>query len=569
MEKRISLIGKTDAEVNRTLTKEVSETFGTSLEKVEEWKNKCYPINPQLQAYFAEMIKKHDFIVVVGDYDCDGVMATGIMLKGIPEINPDATVEFIIPYRFSDGYGLKESVAERVRKVAAPGSLVITVDNGINSADVIRRLKADHYDVIVTDHHILSAGNVIPEADLVIDPQVDEIQNPFSMKGYCGAAVVYKLFENLVSESVWVDMETMAGIATVTDRMEIREENFKIVFRALEHIRKKECSVRIRDLCKGHIQDADVTTFGYYVGPIVNAAGRLEDCGAEKVNRFLMLPNGSRAAKGAREELYAINDKRKAISESVEFQAEQYIVENGLQNDCPILARVENAHEGVVGIVAGHIADKYKTPTIIVTNSKKDPDILKGSGRTYGDYNLHQYVSGISSYLKTFGGHPGAVGLSLSADLFAEVQKMQDVGAKEKIQEATRLIFDVSPDNIGAAYWAQKKLEPLNTALPRPQVAVHVNPRSFGEFEKIDLDEFGEDNVHKKIRTKDDLGRYMNITLFSAEKLGFDETEKCIFLGELVADYYHGKETPSVTVRKIIHQEELEREYGEDWDREF
>lgn len=396
-------------------------------------------------------------IRVIGDYDIDGVNATYILQEGLMRLG--AKVDTDIPDRVKDGYGLNQMLVDRALEDGI--DTIITCDNGIAAAKEIAYGKERGLTIVVTDHHevpydlqepeasavsvaaasrmedldstavatpcvedVDSAMDVVPRgeetkkvwrlppADAVVDPRRADCNYPF--KELCGAAVAYKLVEALYKEAgrdvcEVADLMENVAVATVGDIMDLVGENRIIVKHGLEMLKKTnnqglkalmECTgVPAEGLSAYHI--------GFIIGPCINAGGRLDTA-----KRALELLNAKtrREAVTLAEDLKALNDSRKEMTEKGVEQAIEQIEGSPIKVDKVLVVYLPDCHESVAGIIAGRIREKYYRPVFVLTRSE---DGVKGSGRSIEHYHMFEEMSECKELFTKFGGHKMAAGLSL------------------------------------------------------------------------------------------------------------------------------------------------------------
>ena len=365
-----------------------------------------------------EKIQANDPIRVIGDYDIDGVNATYILQEGISNLGGDVDTD--IPDRIKDGYGLNKALIDRAIEDGI--DTIITCDNGIAAMDEIEYGKQQGLTIIVTDHHevpYIDVGDgkeyLLPHADAVIDPHREDCPYPF--KGLCGAAVSYKLIEALYgvmqkdAEDVDYLMENVA-IATIGDVMDLTGENRIFVKQGLEML-KRTSNEGLKALmeCTGVPMDSlNAYHIGFVIGPCINAGGRLDTA-----KRALNLLNAKtrREAVMLAEDLKALNDSRKEMTEKGVEQAVDLIENTSLKEDKVLVVYLPDCHESIAGIIAGKIRDRYYRPTIILTKAE---DGVKGSGRSTEEYDMFTELCKCQALFTKFGGHRQAAGVSLKEE---------------------------------------------------------------------------------------------------------------------------------------------------------
>lgn len=345
-------------------------------------------------------------ITIVGDYDSDGVNATSIMYWGFAKANANVTLR--VPHRFSEGYGLSEKIIDEI-----DSGLLITVDNGIAAIDAIKKAKEKGLLVVVTDHHmpvINENGNmVLPEADVIVDPQVED-ESEF--KNYCGAAIAYR-FVCKMHQTKFDSLLVLASIATVTDVMPLVGANRTIVKSGLEVINRRKNVPGLNALLDtlrlgNHINEGD---YGFKIGPIFNAPGRIYDNGAEYVVKLLCSKRADVTNPAKAESLIRANERRKELVNRCLAMVQGKITDE----DRPIVFYNKGIPEGIVGLIAGRLCEEYHCPAIVFTDSE-EPGVLKGSGRSIPEIHLKNILDKIQSEILRYGGHAGAAGLSISKE---------------------------------------------------------------------------------------------------------------------------------------------------------
>lgn len=404
-------------------------------------------------------------IVVVGDYDCDGVGSVSI-LRLIFNYRDFDNFEMIFPNRF-DGYGLSDKIVDEI--ITKPMGVVILIDNGIACVDEVAKLKLYGWDVIILDHHLPREDGVLPAADFMIDPEAIEGQSKF--KHFCGAGLAYKLAEILCRRN-WLAINkcrAIAAISTIADSVSLIDEenhtydNWMIVRHGIrnllnsgEHTQGLYCLLRAVG-CEAHIDAQDL---GFKIAPVINAVGRLYGDGAKKAYELLVSDSAQmNVYSKMADELVAINNMRK----TVQNQTMERISETLSAPEANILVVYEpNIEEGILGLIAGNLAEKYRVSCIALSLSKED--LVKGSARAYGDFNIKEFLDRkeISELIYKHGGHKAAAGLVLKAGLNSNgelispeeiVERFRDTCMEQagayKYEEPVRFYdFEIKPNDI-------------------------------------------------------------------------------------------------------------------------
>lgn len=366
-------------------------------------------------AILSEKIQEGAAIRVIGDYDIDGVNATYILQEGLAKLGADVDTD--IPDRIRDGYGLNRMLIDRALEDGI--DTIITCDNGIAAMEEIAYGKEHGLTIIVTDHHevpYLEAGGekeyLLPRADAVVDPHRRDCEYPF--KGLCGAAVAYKLMEALYEvmgqdvDDIDYLMENVA-IATIGDVMDLIGENRVFVKQGLEMLKRtRNQGLKALMECTGvPVERLSAYHIGFVIGPCINAGGRLDT--AKRALELLNAPNRREAVMLA-EDLKALNDSRKEMTEKGVAQAIEQIETTSLKNDKVLVVYLPDCHESIAGIIAGRIRERYYRPTFVLTQAEEG---VKGSGRSIEAYHMFEEMSKCRALFTKFGGHKLAAGLSL------------------------------------------------------------------------------------------------------------------------------------------------------------
>ena len=350
-------------------------------------------------------------VVIVGDYDADGVTATAILVKLLHHfgVSPRA----IIPRRFTNGYGITHSLVEGISH-----SLLITVDNGIAAVEPIQAAKAAGNVVLILDHHLPQAE--IPPADVIVDPHLHPERNGY--EHYCGAGLAYKLAEYLCREAssqekkdLFFDLLVLACLGTLADVMPLTGDNRRLVMSGLTVINRdswyQQISPGLKSVLDLSPRPYTEDTIKFQTAPILNATGRLFDAGSASVLKALITTEPT-AAAGYAAKMKAINQRRKDLVAQWLAAVEEAAAG---QEEAPILlVRCQGIPEGIVGIVAGKLSEAHQRPAFVFSDIASAPGLLRGSGRTYGDFDLSPLIPVVTPFAESAGGHAGAAGITVS-----------------------------------------------------------------------------------------------------------------------------------------------------------
>ncbi|MBO7357518.1 MAG: single-stranded-DNA-specific exonuclease RecJ, partial [Lachnospiraceae bacterium] len=366
-----------------------------------------------------EKISAGKKIRIIGDYDVDGISATFILYKGLKYFGADC--DYVIPHRIEDGYGINIKLIENA--VNDGVDTIITCDNGIAAATQTDFANEKGITMLITDHHEVPFEEesgikryIIPKAQAVTDPKLPDSKYPF--EGICGAMVAYKLILAYASKEDGLDAVSFsklkeellefAGIATVCDVMELRDENRYVVKKALNAVANSR-NLGLKSLLKVTGTEGKVLSafhFGFVIGPCLNASGRL-DTSLKALELFLCEDEEEALAKA--EELKNLNEERKYMTLTEAEKAFQ-IVDSMEEIPDVVVIYLPECHESLAGIIAGRVREKYVRPTFVLTKTEKG---LKGSGRSIEAYDMYEGLNKVKDLLSKFGGHKMAAGISL------------------------------------------------------------------------------------------------------------------------------------------------------------
>lgn len=349
-------------------------------------------------------IKQGEHILVFGDFDLDGVSATTLMTKGLRACGAQVTP--FIPLRFEEGYGLSRAAIDRAS--ACNPNLVVTVDNGIAAKNEVELLKERGIDVVITDHH--EPADLVPVGVPVVDPKCGE--NPSSI--LAGAGVALKVIQAIGSRfgqpNLWRELIDLATLGTVADLMPMRDQNRALVSLGVRMINENPRPCIAALLKESGFDDKPVSSssLSFTIIPRLNAAGRM---GNAQLALDLLLCDDFAEACHLSKQLEETNTKRRSIeAELAEVASEQ--AEQVFKGQRALVVAGEGWHEGVKGIVASRLTNRYGVPAILFTI---DGEEAHGSGRSVGEVNLFEAVSSCQDLLTRFGGHHAAVGVTLPA----------------------------------------------------------------------------------------------------------------------------------------------------------
>ena len=373
-------------------------------------------------------------IVVVGDYDVDGVVSCAILHYFFKILN--YPLEIVIPNRFSDGYGLSPKIIEKLEC-----DLIITVDNGISAIEAAKLCKEKGIELLITDHHTPQEN--LPDA-IICNPKLSK---DFIEKEICGACVAWYLCAALKAEfnlSVnLVEFLDLLGLAIVSDVMPLRSLNYVLLKKGLEILRisKRESILLLKEHFKKHCVDEQLIS--YYIAPLLNSAGRMDS--AMCALKFLVAESKAES-KAYFEQLLELNATRKAMQNELFIKARDMFLKESEAESLPfVLVWGEGWHEGIIGIIASRLSDEFSRPCIALS---KNGEILKGSMRS-SSVDCMEVLSTLKEYLLGFGGHFGAAGLSLEVRNLEKFKKnLMEFCIDNKGQNAESQILDSTKSGV-------------------------------------------------------------------------------------------------------------------------
>ena len=498
-----------------------------------------------------EKIQAGARIRIVGDYDIDGVCSTYLLYRGLSRCG--GHVDYQIPERIRDGYGINESI---IRKAKEDGiDTIVTCDNGIAAIDQVRLAKELGMTVIVTDHHEVvraeDGSQILPEADAVVNPHRDDCPYPFA--GICGGVVAYKLVQvlyeqNRIPEQEWKDMLEFAAIATVGDVMKLQDENRIIVRWGLKQI-PHTASAGLRALveaCGLDICNLTAYHIGFVIGPCLNASGRLKT--AQLALELLLCEAGTPAALRAEEmaaELKLLNEERKDMTQAGMEQAFEQ-VDTELADDDVLVVYLPDCHESLAGIIAGRVREAYNKPSFVLT---KGEDCVKGSGRSIESYHMYRALCGVQDLLLKFGGHPMAAGFSLKEENVGEFRRrLNEQSTLTREDFIPKIWIDVAMplEYISEALVNElKSLEPFGQGNEKPQFAQkNLRIRS--------LRALGRNNNAVRMTVVTEQGRPMEAMVFTEADKFVEEAKNSRSMDVIYypdINEYNGNRTLQIVVR--------------------
>tara|TARA_R110002096_G_scaffold237751_10_gene428676 strand:+ start:3990 stop:5693 length:1704 start_codon:yes stop_codon:yes gene_type:complete len=492
-------------------------------------------------------IRNREKVLVYGDYDVDGTTATSCVYIFLKKFGVE--VDFYIPHRFKEGYGINQEGIQYAVDMKA--NLIVSVDCGITAIQEAKDAKAKGIDLIICDHH--TVGDEIPDAVAVLDPKRPDCTYPFD--GLSGAGVGFKLIQGTLKKLGLKAKEAyhfldLVAISIASDIVPIVDEN-RILMKAGLEILKKNPRIGISallDLIKMPRADINTTKIVFSVGPRINAAGRMGD--ATTAVR-LMLSETEAEAKACAYELESVNMRRRETdSKTMEEALGQIDQDLDLEQTSTMVLYKEDWHLGVIGIVASRLVDLYHRPAIMLSSVE---GVIKGSARSIKGFNIYDALKKCDDLLEQFGGHEFAAGLTLKEGKLTEFQRRMNEIAHVDLSENSfeaELSIDAKLDieEIDMKFWKLlAQFEPYGPSNLRP-IFVSENVHVVGVPTVVG-------NGHLKMKIKQgDSGVYDAIGFNMHEYLPFVRSGELFHIAYVLEENnWNGRRTLQMRL-KDIHQ---------------
>lgn len=398
--------------------------------------------NQAMAKLLADAVAANKKLLVIGDYDADGATATAVAVKGLRALG--ANVGFLVPNRFEYGYGLTPEIVA-LAALQKP-DVIITVDNGIASVDGVQAANALGIQVLITDHHL--PGLETPQAACIINP--NQHGCTFASKHLAGVGVMFYCLLGLraelrergafvqKTEPNLTELLDLVALGTVADLVKLDENNRILVEQGLRRIRAGACSHGVTALLKIAARapaTASAQDLGFYVGPRLNAAGRLDDMTLGI--QCLLAETESQAAQIA-QQLHDLNVQRRSIEADMQDSANISLEEIQIAHQYSISLYQPDWHQGVIGILASRIKERHHRPVIAFADA--GDGLLKGSGRSIAGLHLRDALDLLSKHqpnlIVKFGGHAMAAGLTIKLEDFSLFKLSFEIVVKSLITEA-------------------------------------------------------------------------------------------------------------------------------------
>lgn len=419
----------------------------------------------------AKAIREGQRILVYGDYDVDGTTSASILYIFLSRFCDH--VDYYIPHRFKDGYGINDRGISHA--VETNVDLIVSVDCGITAIDETERIKEHGIDLIICDHH--NVGDKIPDATAVLDPKRDDCDYPF--KGLSGAGVGFKLVQATIkklglSQELAYELLDLLAISIASDIVPIEDENRILMAEGLKQINNNprpavQALLDIINKDPGNITTSNIV---FSLGPRINAAGRMGD--AKKAVRLLIADTDSEATSRAHE-LESINiERREKDTETMEEAQAIIDKELDLQNSSSLVLHQPNWHLGVIGIVASRLVDTYCRPVVMLStvNGK-----VKGSARSIKGFNIYDAFCECDDLLEQYGGHEFAAGMTIDSNNLTEFRdRMNNIASDwltdDDFTPDLRIDGDLALTDVNMKFWKLlSQFEPFGPSNQRPVFA--------------------------------------------------------------------------------------------------
>lgn len=488
-----------------------------------------------------EAIKKNEKTIIYGDYDVDGITSITVLKQFLKERGLE--VDYYIPNRLEEGYGLNR---EAIEKIASEGyKLIITVDCGISGIEEIKLANSFGIETIVTDHH--EPLDILPEAYTIIDAKRKDNTYPF--KGLAGVGVVFKVIQAIsiklgLNEKEYLKYLDIVCIGTISDIVPLVDENRVIAKLGLMLVKQTKNLGLKKLIQETGYKNIDSSMVSFGIAPRINACGRM---GKQEEALRLFFTEDSSEADTITNDLNEYNLQRQEKEKTIFEQAIEKLEQTDLKNLNSIVLAGENWHHGVIGIVASRITEKFYKPTILISIEGQEG---KGSGRSIPGFDLHDALAKSADYLKKYGGHEMAVGLSLDKDKITDFQNHFEEIAKasnvNQIMPVINIDCEITKKDLNKNTVEQiKLLEPFGEQ-NKPPLIVYKNL-------KIASIRALSEGKHLRLMLKDgnDLVNAIGFNLgeLSNEYLIGDKID---VVGTLELNSYNGQEQVQINLKDIM-----------------
>ncbi len=510
-------------------------------------------------------IQTNKSIVIVGDYDADGATSTALAIRGLVALGAQ-NVNYLVPNRFEFGYGLTPEIVDLANQYNP--DLIVTVDNGISSIEGVQHARDKHIDVLVTDHHL--PGEMLPNANVIVNP--NQPGDEFGSKSLAGVGVMFYVLVALrtymrsqswfedsnQSEPNFANMLDLVALGTVADVVPLDRNNRILVEQGLRRIRAGQCSPGILALLK--VAECDysrtiASDLAFYIGPRINAAGRLEDM---SIGIECLLSTDPLAAEHIATRLHKLNGERREIECQMKDEAVRHLekINQSLdpsqqKNKLGICVYESHWHQGVIGIVAARVKEKFYRPTIAFADAGDNE--LKGSARSIPGVHIRDVLDTVAAkhphIITKFGGHAMAAGLSLRKNNYQDF-----------IQAYNQVLSEwMSEDDLNQEIFSDGELENHQFSLNVAKYLRNSGPwgQGFpvpvfdGEFTVLDYRVVGEH--HLKLTLQPSNGD-VSLAAIAFNYANFDWSNRARVVRaayQLDVNYFRGIESPQLLIKHL------------------
>ena len=487
----------------------------------------------QTAQHISDAIAARHNITIIADYDCDGATACAVAVRGLKLLGalPEC-VDFLVPNRFDYGYGLSPEIVQLAAHQTPKPDLLITVDNGMASIEGVALANQLGVNVIITDHHL--PADTLPDALSIVNP--NQVGCGFESKNLAGVGVMFYVLiatrAELRKRGAYADkpepnlseLLDLVALGTVADVVKLDQNNRILVAQGLQRIRAGKMCAGIAALLKIAGRDAQkASTFdlGFAIGPRLNAAGRLDDMA---LGIRCLLTDSTSEAEQIANELNDMNNERKQIEKQMREDAEVNLSALKIDAHNSICVVHEEFHQGVIGIVAGRLKEKYHRPTIVFAPDGKE--FLKGSGRSIAGIHLRDVLDWVDKHapevIVKFGGHAMAAGLTIVATQY-ELFKNTFEQAVLAMSEPEVFIKQIATD--GELVPADMTVENIDAMNAQVWGQGFAPPLFEGVFEIVEQRILKD--AHLKLTLRNPQGTYSAIWFFHAQEM--DSPIRCAY----------------------------------------
>ena len=468
--------------------------------------NQLYGIQ-QAVDLLVEAYQQQQKIVIVGDFDADGATSTALSVLALCMLG-FTDVEYLVPNRFEQGYGLSVPVAEMAMEKGV--QLLMTVDNGVSSFEGVAYLKEQGVKVLITDHHL--PPEILPNADAIVNPNLQQCDFPSKCLAGVGVAFYLMLalrakFRELgiftaETQPNFTELLDLVALGTIADVVPLDQNNRILAHQGLMRIRAKRCRpgiIALAEVANREVEKLCSADLGFAIAPRLNAAGRLDNM---SVGVELLLVESMQEARAQALDLDSLNQARKEIEQGMKLEALE-ICRNltTLSDELPmgITLFQKDWHQGVLGIVASRIKDQYHRPVIAFAQDQEG--IIKGSARSIEGLHMRDVLERIHSQhpdmILKFGGHAMAAGLSIKESFFSDFQKIFNQTVQDWLNE----------DQLQGVIWTDGELQANEFSIETAEVIKSGGPwgQAFpepvfdGEFKIFEQRTIGQNQNHLKM----------------------------------------------------------------------